>query len=263
MPVAPPQVVASPVNPAGRRYSIIDAVNGPLDLPGNRLAGIRYEAPWCAGATARDVVCDSPGPLVPGPGTTLVEGVEFITEAALSCLAVGKPWEDRDGVQGFSTDLRQALEATEHVAVEDHVADALAAAAGLVDLGNVTDVVAAVSALEAQAYVLERYGLRAMVHIPAALWAYLDDRHQFQDRTAPTWSSRLRSIAVPNAALPGDTMYVTGQMSLWRASMPWMTDEVAAFDRVTNEWKAFAQRDWAAAWECFTAVITVGEATSP
>jgi hypothetical protein len=259
MPVAPPQVVASPVSPAGRRYTIVDAANGPLDLPGNRLAGVRYEAPWCAGATARDVDCDSPGPLVPGPGTTLVEGTEFIVEAALSCLAPGKPWADRENVQGFATDLRQALEATEPVAVEDHLADALAAAPGLVDLGTVPDVVAAVSALEAQAYAIERYGLRAVLHVPAALWAYGADRYQWQVRTAPTWSTQLGSIAAPNAALPDDTMYVTGQLSLWRAPMPWMTDERAAMDRVTNEWKAFTQRDWAAAWECFTAVVTVGD----
>lgn len=263
MPVAPPQVVASPVNPAARRYSIIDAANGPLQLPGNRLAGIVYEAPWCASATARDVDCDSPGALVPGPGTSLVVGTEFIAEAALSCLAPGKPWEDRDGVQGFSTDLRQALEATEHVAVEDHVADALAAASNLVDLGGAADVVAAVADLEDYAYAVERYGLRAMIHIPAGLWAAGADRYQWQVRNAPVWETQLRSIAVPNMALPPDTMYVTGQMSLWRASTAWATDEAAALDRVTNEWKAFTQRDWAAAWECFTAVITVGEETSP
>jgi hypothetical protein len=263
MPVAPPQVVASPVSPAGRRHSILDAANGPLDLPGNRLAGVRYEAPWCASATARDDVNCSPGPLVPGPGIPLVEGAEFIVEAALECLTVGKPWDDTDGVTGFSSDLRAVLEATEHVAVEDHVADTLAGAAGLVDLGTVADVVAAVSALEAQAYSVERYGLRAKLHVPVALWAYGADRYQWDVRTAPTWSTKLGSIAVPNAALPDDTMYVTGQFSLWRAASPWMTDREGALDRITNEWRGFIQRDWAAAWECFTAVVTVGEVSSP
>lgn len=257
MPVAPPQVVASPVSPAGRRYSILDAANGPLALPGNRLAGIRYEAPWCAGATARDVDCDSPGALVPGPGTTIVEGTEFIVESALSCLAIGKPWDDVEDVQGFSTDVRQALEATEHVAVEDHVADALAAAAGLVDVGPQLDIVAAIAALEAQAYTVERYGLRAVLHVPIAQWAFMDDRYQATERTAPTWSTRLKTIAYPNAGLPDNTLYITGQLSLWRAPTPWMTDQAAAFDRTSNEWKAFTQRDWAAAWECFTATATV------
>lgn len=257
MPVAPPQVVASPVNPVARRHNIMEAANGPFDLPGNRLAGIVYEAPWCASATARDVDCDSPGAMVPGPGTSLVEGVEFIAEDALSCLAPGKPWNDRDGVTGFSTDLRNALEATEHVAVEDHVADALAGAAGLVDLGAQLDIVAAVSALEVQAYTVERYGLAAMLHVPIALWATGADHFQWDVFTSPRWSTKLRTIAVPNAGLPDNTIYITGQMSLWRAPTPWMTDEVAAFDRVSNEWKAFIQRDWAAAWECFTATATV------
>lgn len=257
MPVAPPQVVASPVSPAGRRYSIIDAANGPLDLPGNRLAGVVYEAPWCAGATAREVDCDSPGAVVPGPGTSLVEGFEFIAESALSCLAPGKPWGDRDGVQGFEADVRQALEATEHVAVEDAVADALAAAAGVVDVGPQLDIVAAISALETQAYTVARYGLRAVLHVPIAQWAFMDDRYQAEERTAPSWSTRLKTIAYPNAGLPDNQLFITGQLSLWRAPAPWITPQEGAFDRVTNEWKAFIQRDWAAAWECFTATATV------
>jgi hypothetical protein len=263
MPAAPPQVVAPPVNPAARRYSIVEAANGPLDLPDNRLAGIRYEAPWCASATARAVDCDSPGELTPGGGTYLVEAVEFIADASLSCTAVGKPWEDRDGVTGFASDLITALDATEAAAVEDNVAEALATAAGLVDLGTVPDIVAAVSALEAYAYTVERYMLRAMVHVPIAQWAYVADRFQFEERTAPTWSSKLRTIAVPNAGLPDDVLYVTGQMSLWRSTVPWYTDERAALDRTTNEWKGFAQRDWAAGWECFTATVAVEGGTSP
>lgn len=259
MPVAPPTVVASPVSPAGRRYSILDAANGPLDLPGNRLAGVRYEAPWCASAVARDVECDSPGTLDPGPGTGQVEGTEFIAETGLSCLAPGKPWDDLpDGTRGMRSSVIDALEASEHVAVEDHIADALAVADNLVNAGAAVDIVQAVSLLETYAYVTARYGLTAVLHIPIALWSFARDHSQWETRgNAGAYRTDLRTVVAPNAGLPDDTVYITGQLTLWRASEIWASDERGSLDKVTNEWKAFAQRDYAAAWECFTAFATV------
>lgn len=252
MPVAPPTVVASPVSPAGRRYSILDAANGPLDLPGDRLAGVVYEAPWCTSATARDVDCDSPGTLDPGPGTGQVEGVEFIADVGLSCLAPGKPWEV------MRADVVAALEASEHVAVEEHLADALAVAPGAVNVGGAVDIVEAVSLLEAHAYTVARYGLTAVLHVPIALWAFAADHSQWDTRgNTAVFRTDLRTVVAPNAGLPDDTVFITGGVTLWRASEPWVSDERASLDKVTNEWKAFAQRDYAAAWECFTAFSTV------
>lgn len=257
MPVAPPTVVASPVSPAGRRYSILDAANGPLDLPGDRLVGLNYEAPWCTSAIAKDVECTSPGTLDPGPGTGMVEGVEFTAEVGLSCIAVGKSWEDRaDGTRGMRSDVLAALEASEHVAVEDHLADGLAAAAGAVNVGAAVDIVQAVSLLETHAYVTARYGLVATLHVPIALWAFARDHSQW-DKEGRVFRTDLGTVVAPNAGLPDDTVYITGAVSLWRASRATTTDERGSLDRTTNEWKAFGWRDYVAAWECFTAFSTV------
>lgn len=255
MAIVPAITVAPPVSPAGRRYSIIDAAGGPLDLP--RLAGVQYQAPWCTSATAQAVDCTSPGELVEGPGPEWVEGTEFQVIADLACLAPGTPWDDREGIPGFRSMLVANLEATEHVAVEEQVADALAAS-GAVDVGPALDVVNAVSQLETYAYQTSRYGLKATIHAAMNLGAEMDDRSQAEVRVAPRWETRRGTVVYWNAALPDSTMYITGAVTLWRSAAPsYITDEVAALDRVTNEWRGFAIRDYAAAWECFQGVTTV------
>lgn len=257
MSIVPAITVAPPVTPAGRRYSIIEAAGGPLDLP--RLAGVQYQAPWCTAATAEGVDCASPGELVEGPGPEWVTGEEFQVIADLSCLAPGTPWADREGIPGFRSMLLAKLEATEHVAVEEHVADALAAA-GAVNVGASASVVAAVGALEKHAYTTERYGLKATIHAAMNLGAAMDDRYQGDVRIAPRWETRRGTVVYWNAGLPDNTMYITGALTLWRSVGPsFITEEATALDRVTNEWKGFAISDWAAAWECFTGVTTVAE----
>lgn len=255
MAVVPAITVAPPVSPAGRRYSIIEAAGGPLDLP--RLAGVQYQAPWCNSAIAQAVDCTSPGELVEGPGPEWVEGTEFQAIAELSCLAPGTPWDDRDGIPGFGSMLLAALTATEHVAVEENVADALAAAGATV-VGPALDVVEAVGQLEKFAYTTNRYGLKATIHAAMNLGAPMDDRHQAEVRVAPKWETRRGTVVYWNAGLPDNTMYITGPVTLWRTPGPsFITEREAALDRVTNEWRGHAISDWAAAWECFTGVTTV------
>jgi hypothetical protein len=175
----------------------------------------------------------------------------------LSCIAPGTPWDDRDGIPGFGSMLLASLEATEHVAVEEQVADALAAS-GAVDVGPALDVVNAVSQLETFAYQTNRYGLKATIHAAMNIGAEMDDRSQAEVRVAPRWETRRGTVVYWNAGLPDGTMYITGPVTLWRSPAPsYVTDEAAALDRVTNEWVGHAIRDWAAAWECFTGVTTV------
>lgn len=249
--VAPPQTVDAPVSPADRRYSILDAANGPFDLPAGRLADVQYEAPHCVGAEAMPVDCDSPGELLPGDGTTLVVGEAFTVSQALSCIAVGKPWPVMEA------QTRAALEATEHIAVEEHVAGLLAAS-GAANAGAHATIVAAISALEVAAYVTARYGLRAVLHLPISMSAHAADAAQFV-RTAPTWSTPLGTTAYFNGGLPDDTAYITGQVALWRGPVEVPGGERGSLDRITNEWKAFAQRSYAATFECFAAVATIEE----
>lgn len=252
MPVAPPQLVASPVSPAARRYSILDAAIGPLDLPGNRLVGVDYESPFCTAPVATDVDCESPGELVADTGTSIIHATEFQTTAELTCLAPGDQYPRlRDMVLA-------RLEGGEHVAVEEQVASLLAASTPA-DLGNVLDVAEAYSILEDYAYQEQRYGIRAVIHAAVNTSAHQSNARELI-KSGAAWTTHMNTVVYWNAGLPENTLYVTGQVALWRAGgedYPWVNPEAAALDRTTNNWSLFAQRPWAAGWECFQARVTV------
>lgn len=250
--IAPAQEVDRPTSAAARRYSILDAAGGPLPLP--RLVDVWYQVPWCEAATAYDPDCESPPGLEPGPAPALIEGAAFTVDADLSCSMVGTTY-DR-----MAADVRAKLTATEHVAVEEHLADSIADAA-LSDPGNnlgaVLDIVQAVSVLENFAYATQRYGLRAVLHVPIALWAMAADRSQFTRTGSGPWSTMLGTIAAPNAGLADNEVYITGQVTLWRSAAAEVTTAAQASDRTANQWNMHAWADWAATWECFNAMVTV------
>lgn len=250
--IAPPLEVERPTSPAARRYSIFDAANGPLPL--SRLADVWYQVPWCASATAYDVDCESPPGLEKGPPPITIDGTAFTVDADLSCAMPGRSFADME------SDVRAKLEASEHVAVEEKLGDEIAAAAAsdaANNLGAVLDIVQAVSVLEDFAYSTRRYGLRAVLHVPIALWAMAADRTQFMRNGSGPWSTMLGTIAVPNAGLLDTEVYVTGQVTLWRGNTTQVTRLEQAADRVENEWNMHAERDWAVTWECFNAMVTV------
>ena len=68
----------------------------------------------------------------------------------------------------------------------------------------------------------------------------------------------LGSVVAPNAGITTATAYITGPVVLWRAPAPFLPPVEAAFNPVTNEYRMFASRDYAAAWECFTASVALG-----
>lgn len=257
MPVAPAFVLpASPVPPAMRRYSILDAAIGPLDLPGNRLVAIEYESPNCVSPTATDVECDSPGELVADTGTSLVHATEFQATAELTCLAPGSRYDQ------LRAQVLARLEAGEHVAVEEFVAGQLAAFPGLVDLGAVADVADAIGALEDYAYADERYGIKAVIHAAFNTAARAGDARELV-KAGSQWTTHPGTVVYWNAGVPEDTLYISGQVVLWNAKgedWPWVNDAASALNRVTNDWSLFAQRPWAAGIECFAARVTVGAA---
>lgn len=249
--IAPAQEVARPTSAAARPYSIFDAANGPLEL--RRLAGVWYDVPWCDAATAYEVDCDSPPGIVEGPGPAIVNGAEFYVDADLACSMVGKKFAAMD------TDVRAKLDATEHVAVEENVADSLAAAAAADpgnNLGSVLDIVQAVSVLESHLYVTRRYGLAGVLHVPVALSAMGADRSQWSTSPRP-YRTPKGTIVYFNAGLADDEVYVTGQLTLWKSAKTTVTTEQQAADLMNNKWNMHAQRDWAAAWECVNAFVTV------
>lgn len=259
-PITP--LAAPPTNPAAARYSILDAAVGPLDLPdGGRLADLAYTVPWCGGGTVIDPDCDPPSnDLEDGLG--LAEGTAFVVERGFTCLAPGLDEAEVDRI------ARDRLAGTEHVLVEAKIAEMLASADDIVDLGVTADPAEAVSLLESYAYTIggttdtgdptAAYGLTAVLHVPVGDWAYLAGEDQIH-RSGQVWTTGLGSVVAPNAGITDHSVYITGQVVLWRAAAPWVTPVEAALDRAANEYRMLATRDYIAAWECFTAVVELGE----
>lgn len=252
-------LAAPPTNPAARRYSILDAAVGPLDLPdGARLADLAYTVPWCGGGTFNEPDCEPVTRTFQG-ALDIAEAIAFTVERSFTCMAPGSTPEQ------IETFARGRLEGTEHVLVEAAVALQLAGSTPA-DLGTAVTIIDAVSVLEQYAYAFgdnvngnasQGYGLQAVIHMPIPAWAHLADADQIV-KEGGVWRTPLGSVVSPNAGLIGDNAYVTGQLVLWRAPSLWLAPTEAALDRTTNEYKMLAQRDYAAAWECFSGVVALG-----
>lgn len=255
MPIAPAIALAAPPTNgvAARRYSILNAAVGPLDMPdGGRLVGVAYTVPWCGpGGAILAPDCDTPPPNVPEGPLAIVDGIEFTASRTFQCTAHGiTPAEAEEF-------MRQRLDASEHVLVERAVAAQLAAASPT-DLGSGTTIVDVVSELENYAYVTQGYGPTAVIHMPVAGFAHLADASQItRESSTGVWRTPIGTAVYPNVGLTTQA-YVTGLLVLWRNGTPFISPASAALDRTTNEYKMVGHRDWIAAWECFTARITLG-----
>lgn len=257
MAIAPPIVLdAPPTNGvAARRYSILNAAVGPLDMPDNaRLVDLAYVVPWCGpGGVVLAPDCDTPPPNVPEGPLTIVDGIAFTVSRMFECTALGITPADAERF------MRDRLDASEHVLVEKAVATQLASV-GATPLPASSTVVEAVALMELFAYRTMEYGPTAVIHFPVDAFAYLADRMQItRESSTGVWRTPIGSIVYPNVGLT-NTAFVTGLLVLWRAPQAFISPPEAAFNRATNEYAMVGQRDWVAAWECFTAstAITLG-----
>ena len=256
MPIAPPLTLdAPPTNGvAARRYSLLNAALGPLDMPdGGRLVDLGYTVPWCGpGGAFLMPDCDTPPPNVPEGPLTLVDAVAFVVQRAFECTAHGITPADAERF------MRDRLDATEHVKVEQAVAALLAASLPTALPASAT-VVEAVSALETFMYTTQEYGPTGVIHMPIGAFAYLARDSQLTRESATgVWRTLLGTAVAPNAGLT-TTAYITGLFVLWRAPTPFISPASAALDRTTDEYKMIGQRDWIAGWECGAASTVIGE----
>lgn len=256
MPIAPPLTLdAPPTNGvAARRYSILNAAIGPLDMPdGARLVDLGYTVPWCGpGGAFLMPDCDTPPPNVAEGGLALVDGIAFTVQRAFECNSLGISEADAERF------MRDRLDATEHVKVEQAVAAQIAASAPTALPASAT-VVEAVSALETFMYVTQEYGPHGVIHMPIGAFAYLARDSQITRESATgVWRTPLGTAVAPNAGLT-TTAYITGLLVLWRSPTPFISPPAAAFNRTTDEYQMIGQRDWIAAWECGAASTVVEE----
>lgn len=162
---------------------------------------------------------------------------------------------------------------------------------GGLTFATITD---AVSALEEHAYRTVPYGFHAVLHAPSSMAAYAAEAHLIATAAefGPVWG-------VPGAALPGDSdeiprmdpvlrtplgtkwvfgggypgtgvngaapaagesfLWITGNVSLWRAPVWAPPDPMQVFDRVGNQFQLLAERSYLATFDCFHAFALVDQ----
>lgn len=257
MAIIPGLVVPAP-EPLRRRYGLLDAAAGPIDLPTHgEGGGVRFVPVTCGEAYAYGVSCYSGEVNAPekplDPDNAEVESGVFVVLATMNCGSVGYTAEE------FRTKVLRRLEATEQAAVERTLWSGLdfqGNALGILNLDTeatpvptnydpalITDVL---GALERYAYTDQGYGGVAYIHAPVEVAAFAAEAGLvIQD--GPRKVTPLNSVWV-FGAYPAGEVVVTGQTAVWRAPEIQVYD---ALDQDTNQVVLVAERAYSTAFECF------------
>lgn len=237
--------------------------------------GIEYETSVCDLPTCFETDCiGALGTKPAGETTTIVTGDPFVALTSLSCGLVGLT-EDR--LRGF---LRDRAVAGEQAMVEDTFSQGLCGQAPslanntppAVDVGPATDMVEAISQLEAALYAV--YGLPGIIHVPHLAAPYLSQAYDMWRDPAGIWRTAAGSyVSIGNyagldpaggAPAAGSTnVYITGQVSIWRTpeSDVFYTPISAALNRTTNQVNGYREREYIVAYECYAFATEVTLAT--
>lgn len=246
MALVPAPLVPAP-EPRATRYGLLTAANGPLDLPPHGAGGgIRYEPVSCGVAHTFPVECDdTPPEKTFDPNDDVVDAAPFLVYASLTCGSVGHtPGELEDKV-------RRRLAAGEQTQVEAALADVLSADATALTAPDPTAVASVVGELEAWLYA--RYGHVGYLHAPVRAAAAAQEASLLL-RDGPVWRTAMGTIWVFGGGYPDDdTVYITGQVTVWRSPDVQVPPAGQVFDRVTNQYALLAEREYAVAYDCVAA----------
>lgn len=246
------------------RYGLFNVANGPLDLPPHaRAGGLEFESAVCKLPTGYQIDCPQPAvnKTFAAGGAGVITATPFVVRSDLECAPVGLT----------DTQLRQwlleRLKAGEQAAVErifsDGTVAALPSLQGSTSLAASTSLVKAIGLLESWLYA--RYGLPGVLHIPAVAasglvsgGALVKDGNQWKTAMGTLVSFGNYAGTGPAAEVPAAGtiyIYITGQVTVWRApdSEVFTTPLDAALNRTTNQVYGQAEREYAVAYECYSA----------
>lgn len=277
-----PFVPVDSPEPRGRRYGLLTAANGPIDMPQGALGGgVTYEPVSCGTTRDYPIVCapgDSPGDS-PGEFNKVFDEDDpynqvdpFLVYSGLVCGSVGRTDEQmRERV------LRRFGNG-EATGVERGFALVLAAS-GAPELvpPDPTNIVTVLATLEQWLYGVQdvpeltsgtdpgqAYGNIGYIHATPRVAAYAADAHLIE-KDGPLLRTPFGSIWVfgggYSGALPGaaaavagtDALYATGQVTTWRAADINVPPVRPLFDRAPNQRYAIAEREYAVAYDCSVA----------
>jgi hypothetical protein len=247
----PAPVVVAP-EPRGLRYGLLTAANGPLALPDRAAGGgLLYEPVTCGTARAYPVVCDDTPPTKTFDSIAdYVEVDPFWVYSAAVCGAAGTTSAEME------RKVRRYLEAGEQPAVEGQLAVDLAAASPFgLTASDPDDLQSVVGELEQWLYGTVGYGYTGYIHAPIRYGAYaLGSAVAIKDSTL--WRTPNGSIWVWGNYPDDGTLYITGQVTVWRSAEVNVPPPDQTFNRTTNQRYAVAERVYLVAWDCHVADIS-------
>jgi len=259
MALVPADNVPAP-QPRGLRYGLFTVANGPLPLPAHGAGGgVIYQPESCGHAHSYPVDCpdESPTPekifdSMPDP----VTAEPFVVYGSLQCGSAGKTQAELEAA------VRRNLASGEQAQAEAELAVILDA--GAAGLGAAVDIVDAVSRLEQWLYGIESadYGHIGYLHASPEVAAYAGEASLIVDQGAVkrTPYGTLWSIG---GGYPEGTLYISGQVTVWRSSDVFVPELDQTLDRSTNQYYIVAEREYAVAYDCVANSITLDLGGSP
>jgi hypothetical protein len=277
--ITPGPLVAGP-EPLRRRYGLLTAASGPIDLPEHgRSGGVRYDPVTCGTAHPYGINCYDGEVVAPedgkpvDPNDATVEALPFAVIASIECGAIGYTEPE------FEAKVRRRLENGEQGAVEEALWTGLGFDGEALDIDSLSgdpvtvtpadtlEIVHVVAALEDYAYRDQGYGYVAYIHAPVAVAAHAADHGLVVDEGNPFAGGRMRTpygsvwvfgggypgTGTAGAAPPsgGSYMHITGQVQVWRSADMHVYPANQTMNRITNQRLLVAEREYAVSFDCF------------
>lgn len=277
MPLAPALLVPAP-EPIERRYGLLTAASGPLDLPDRaRAGGVEYVPVTCGQAHPYPINCydgavASPGgdvfdPDAADPEELLVEAGVFGVAASLPCGSVGYTAAE------FEEKVRRRLVNGEQGGAEQALWTGLDPDGTALDItslsadpeevlsGDAENIMTVVAALEDWAYRDQGYGNVAYIHAPVSVSTYAanaglvrQDRNLKRTPYGSVWifGGGYPGTGAAGAAPPlgGANIHITGQVQVWRSPDVLVYPANQTMDRATNQRFMLAVREFAIGFDC-------------
>lgn len=266
--ITPPVLLPADPNPNQQRYGLFNAANGPLELPPHgRSGGIQYVTSLCSLPGGYEVNClDDLAAKTFTDGLSTITGTPFVVIASELCGTL--PFTEQEWNQFVTA----KLQAGEQAVVESifstsdlGLSPGLANNPDAVQLTDATSISMAIGELEGWLYA--RYGPTGILHIPISAAAYVLTS-DYVTRDSNVWRTKSgTAVSFGNYAgqnTDGDdpdaghtNFYITGQMSIWRSSDIFVSPWAFSIDRVTNQIRMYAEREYVVAFDCHVAAVDV------
>lgn len=253
MALFPAPVLTAPIA-RNKRYGLLTAANGPIDLPDRgQASGIVYEPVTCGVTRSYPIECPAgttPPDKVFDPADDIVEADAFLVYATYQCGPAG------NSPASIEEKVRRRLENAEQVGAEAGFAAVLAAQASPVSADDPDSIRSVVGELEQWLYGSggAGYGFGGYLHAQPRVAAYAANAGLLI-KNGNYWQTALGTTWVFGGGYPDDgNIYITGQVTVWRSPDVIVPPAAQTFDRRLNQYNALAERAYAVAYDCAAAV---------